>query len=81
MSAQEEDAVKAVARAIHQADEQNGAAPWDLDANNKHVREMRLDRARAAISAYKAATTRGILIEHNDKLMTVAQAEKEGDKP
>ncbi len=50
-----EGLVEAVARGIVQADEQDGGAPWDRDAGNKHVMANRMDRARAALSAISAA--------------------------
>lgn len=45
--------VEQVARALVQADEQNGGPPWDMHAGDKHVMEMRMGRARAAIEAMR----------------------------
>ncbi len=47
--------IERVARAIVQAEEQNGGPPWDMHAGSKHVMEMRMDRARAAIEAMRGA--------------------------
>jgi predicted RNA-binding Zn ribbon-like protein len=49
--------VERVARAIAQADEQNGGPPYDyLMAMGKHVRENLYDRALAAIAAMRVPT-------------------------
>ena len=49
--------VERVARAIAQADEQNGGPPYDWRiAQGKHVKEHLFDQARAAIEAMREPT-------------------------
>jgi len=48
--------VERVARAIAQADEQNGGPPYDLRIQNKHSKEALFDEARAAIAAMEVPT-------------------------
>lgn len=46
--------IERVARAIAQADEQNGGAPYDLRMQmGKHAKEHLFDQARAAIAAMR----------------------------
>jgi len=49
IAGEEKGMVEAVARAICQADEQNGGPPWE--AQNKYSRSGYLDASRAAIPA------------------------------
>ena len=44
-----EQDVETVAKAIAQADEQNGAAPYEYRIQNKYAKEFLFDKAQAAI--------------------------------
>ncbi len=67
-----ENLIDKVARAIVQADEQNGGPPWDYVLFNKHVAAARRDRAEAVLKALGIGTTHTLMSLKSAKKMKEA---------